>query len=116
MISHYDGPNRYLLLSPYPGQHAPVVATAWGAQLSLDSVSDPRLLAFLEHYIGGNQGGREGRLLRGRLRHARRLTPPALAPHAERGSGPWSTPPNSVLRVLMLPTIESVLTARRSRL
>jgi Protein of unknown function (DUF3105) len=60
VTSHYDGPNRYLLLSPYPGQHAPVVATAWGAQLSLQSVSDPRLLAFVQHYIGGNQGGEKG--------------------------------------------------------
>ncbi len=60
VTSHYDGPNRYLLLSPYPGQHAPVVATAWGAQLNLDSVSDPRLVAFIEHYIGGDQGGEKG--------------------------------------------------------
>ena len=60
VTSHYQGPNRYLLLSPYPGQSSPVVASAWGAQLSLSSASDPRLLAFVSHYIGGNQGGEQG--------------------------------------------------------
>src|SRR5258708_15857267 len=28
--SHYDGARRYLVLSPYPGLPAPVVASAWG--------------------------------------------------------------------------------------
>lgn len=42
----------YLLISPYPELEDPVVASAWGAQLRLDDVSDPRLQAFIERYAG----------------------------------------------------------------
>ena len=42
----------YLLISPYPGLEEPVVASAWGAQLRLDDVSDPRLQAFIDRYAG----------------------------------------------------------------
>lgn len=42
----------YLLISPYPGLEDPVVASAWGAQLRLDDVNDPRLQAFIEEYAG----------------------------------------------------------------
>jgi hypothetical protein len=58
--THYDGTQRYLTLSPYPGLPAPVVASAWGAQLRLTGPGDPRLGAFISHYIGGNQGGEKG--------------------------------------------------------
>lgn len=58
--THYDGTQRYLLLSPYPGLPAPVVASAWGAQLRLDGPGDPRLSAFVAHFIGGAQGGEPG--------------------------------------------------------
>ncbi len=60
VTSHYVGSQRYLLLSPYPGLATPVVASAWGAQLALPSPSDPRLLQFVEHFIGGDQGGEQG--------------------------------------------------------
>ena len=53
--SHYGGGDRYVLLSPYPGQPAPVMATAWGNQLSLQSASDPRIAAFIEHFREGPQ-------------------------------------------------------------
>jgi hypothetical protein len=42
----------YVLISPYPGLENPVVASAWGAQLRLDDVDDPRLQAFIDHYAG----------------------------------------------------------------
>jgi hypothetical protein len=58
--SHYDGKQRYLVLSPYPNLPAPVVASAWGAQLRLKGASDPRLKAFVKHFIGGAQGGEPG--------------------------------------------------------
>lgn len=45
----------YRFLSPRPGQPAPVMATAWGKQLKLDSADDPRLEAFLEEYTQGPQ-------------------------------------------------------------
>jgi len=38
------------ILSPYPGLPAPVVASAWGKQVQLDTVDDPRLAAFIEQY------------------------------------------------------------------
>ena len=60
VTTHYDGSQRYLLLSPYPGLTTPIVASAWGAQLALHSPSDPRLLQFVEHFIGGNQGTEQG--------------------------------------------------------
>lgn len=59
-VSHYQGQQRYVVLSPYPGLPAPIVATAWGAQLRLQLPSDPRLGQFLDHYVGGNQGGEQG--------------------------------------------------------
>jgi hypothetical protein len=43
---------RFLLISPYPGLEDPVVASAWGAQLRLDDVNDPRLRAFIDRYAG----------------------------------------------------------------
>jgi hypothetical protein len=42
----------FLLISPYPGLEDPIVASAWGAQLRLDDVDDPRLQAFIDRYAG----------------------------------------------------------------
>ncbi len=53
--AHYGGGDRYVILSPYPGQPAPVMATAWGNQLSLQSPTDPRVAAFIEHFREGPQ-------------------------------------------------------------
>ena len=58
--SHYVGNERYLVLSPYPGLPATVVASAWGAQLRLKGPDDPRLAAFVAHFAGGGQGGEAG--------------------------------------------------------
>ena len=60
----------YGLLSPFPGLDSPVVASAWGLQLKLTSVSDPRLQEFVAKYQNGPQtpelgascsGGDEGK-------------------------------------------------------
>jgi hypothetical protein len=59
-VSDYVGPQRYVLLSPYPGLPAPIVASAWGAQLRLQQASDQRLNAFVKHYARGSQGGEQG--------------------------------------------------------
>jgi hypothetical protein len=40
----------YMLLSPYPGLSAPVVASAWNHQIALTGASDPRLQAFIDRY------------------------------------------------------------------
>ncbi|MCR2812631.1 DUF3105 domain-containing protein [Microbacterium sp. zg.Y1090] len=43
-------PNSYVILSPGEDLDAPVVASAWNAQIKLDSVDDPRLEDFLTAY------------------------------------------------------------------
>lgn len=40
----------FLLLSPYPGQRSPIVLTAWGVQLEVDSISDSRIDEFITRY------------------------------------------------------------------
>lgn len=44
-----------LTLSPYPGLTSPVVASAWGYQVHLNGVDDPRLLKFVTKYQGSSQ-------------------------------------------------------------
>lgn len=46
-----DG-SDFILVSPYPGQDAPIIASAWGAQLKLDSPGDKRLDQFIAFYAG----------------------------------------------------------------
>ena len=47
--------NNYLLVSPREGLSSPVVASAWGIQLKLDSADDARLPVFLRAYLNGPQ-------------------------------------------------------------
>jgi hypothetical protein len=51
-LAAYAEDQPYLLISPYPDLEDPVVASAWGAQLRLDDVDDPRLQAFIDRYAG----------------------------------------------------------------
>jgi hypothetical protein len=60
VTSHYVGTERYLILSPYVGLPAPIVASAWGAQLSVQQASDTRLVDFIHAYAGSGQGGEPG--------------------------------------------------------
>jgi hypothetical protein len=48
-------PGDYMVVSPYPGLSAPVVASAWGKQLTLTGVDDPRLEQFIRDYRQGPQ-------------------------------------------------------------
>ena len=41
---------QYVLASAYPGLAAPVVATAWGYQVALTGVDDPRLAQFVTQF------------------------------------------------------------------
>ncbi|WP_436770649.1 DUF3105 domain-containing protein [Yinghuangia sp. YIM S09857] len=50
----------YMLLTPYPGMPKPVNATAWGLQLPLDTVDDPRLDEFIKLYRNGPQTPEQG--------------------------------------------------------
>ena len=43
-------PSTYAILSPYVGLPAPVVISAWGAQVKLTGASDPRLEQFITKY------------------------------------------------------------------
>jgi hypothetical protein len=45
--------NSYALVTQYSGLPSPVVASAWGRQLKLDSVNDPRLDQFVRAYAQG---------------------------------------------------------------
>lgn len=49
-----DG-QTFVLVSPYPNLPAPVVASAWGKQLRLDSADDPRLKQFIRAFRSGPQ-------------------------------------------------------------
>ncbi len=54
-LTELVGSRSYVLLSPYPGQDSPIAASAWGLQLKVDGADDPRLAAFLDKYIQGEQ-------------------------------------------------------------
>lgn len=45
-----ESPSSYAIVSPYSGLQAPVVASAWGAQVELNGVDDTRLADFVEKY------------------------------------------------------------------
>ena len=45
----------YVILSPYPGLPAPVVASAWGLQLKVQNANDPRIAEFMHKYEQGPQ-------------------------------------------------------------
>jgi hypothetical protein len=44
------GKEDYVLVSPYPGQDAPVIATSWRIQLELNGADDPRLRRFVDQF------------------------------------------------------------------
>ena len=44
------GNENYVIVSPYPGQDAPVTATSWRVQLELDGTDDPRLEQFVNEF------------------------------------------------------------------
>lgn len=44
------GDEPYVLISPYPGQDAPVIATSWRVQLELNGADDPRLRRFVNQF------------------------------------------------------------------
>lgn len=50
----------YVIVSPFPDLPAPVVASAWGRQLRLDSTDDPRLEQFVRALRLGRQAPERG--------------------------------------------------------
>ncbi|UCG24173.1 MAG: DUF3105 domain-containing protein [Chloroflexota bacterium] len=55
MLRDAVGDHSYALLSPYPDLRSPVVLTAWGIQLEVDSADDDRVATFLDRYVLGPQ-------------------------------------------------------------
>jgi hypothetical protein len=47
--------HTYVILSPYPGLPARVIASAWGVQLRATGADDPRLAQFIKTYEQGPQ-------------------------------------------------------------
>lgn len=47
--------HAFVVASPYPGLQAPIIASAWGRQLVLDSTDDARLNAFVQAFERGPQ-------------------------------------------------------------
>lgn len=45
----------HILVSPFPGLPTPVVASAWGRQIRLESAADPRLDEFIRAFQNGPQ-------------------------------------------------------------
>lgn len=44
------GEEKNVIVSPYPGQNAPVISTSWRVQLELDGADDPRLREFVDGF------------------------------------------------------------------
>jgi len=55
----------YVLMSPYLVQTKPVVMTAWGVQLVIDSLPDERIAKFIAYYEKGPQNPEPGALCSG---------------------------------------------------
>lgn len=53
-------PKTYALMSPYPGQNPPVVATAWGRQMEMTGAEDPRIEQFIRAYRLGKASPETG--------------------------------------------------------
>jgi hypothetical protein len=62
----------YVLVSPYPEQAQPIVATAWGAQMLLDDPEDYRLKLFVSRYRQGPQTPEPGQPCSGGVGEPRR--------------------------------------------
>lgn len=54
-LRDFAAKDNYVLVSPRDGLDSPVVASAWGVQLQLDSAADERLPVFLASYVNGPQ-------------------------------------------------------------
>jgi len=55
VLKSFADNGKEVLVSPYTGLPSPVVASAWGKQLQLQSVTDPRLAQFVEVFDDGPQ-------------------------------------------------------------
>ncbi len=61
------GSKTYMVLSPYADLPSPIVASAWGFQVSVDSADDSRLTEFIKQYRQGPQTPEPGAVCTGGL-------------------------------------------------
>lgn len=57
----------YLIVSEYPGQESPIVATAWNNQLPIASIASPELTQFIAYFREGPQTPEPGATCQGGL-------------------------------------------------
>ena len=57
----------HAIVSPYPDLPSPVVVSAWGLQLQVESASDPRIERFMDRYEQGPQTPEPGASCRGNV-------------------------------------------------
>ena len=62
-----EAPSTYSIVSPYPDLPAPVVISAWSAQVQLDGVDDPRIEQFIQKYWKAATAPEPGALCTGAL-------------------------------------------------
>ena len=60
LLRRFVDENDYVLVSPFPDLASPVVASAWGYQLNVDSPADPRLARFVGSFANGPQAPEPG--------------------------------------------------------
>ncbi len=51
----FDSRPDRIIVSPYPGLDAPIVAVAWERRLAVDRADDPRLQQFIDTFVNGPQ-------------------------------------------------------------
>ena len=91
--------NPYRLMSPLPEQESPIVLTAWGRTLEVDSADDEQVDQFLRAYTNGPQTPEKGAACvgvttTGPLQAAPTETPtmPAATPSAGASAAPSAAP------------------------
>ena len=73
----------YRMLSPYPGLKSPISLQAWGEQIFVQKVSDPKVKKFLDLFTGGPQAPEPGSPCQGTT---------ATGPIATATAAPTATP------------------------
>ncbi|MDT0318896.1 DUF3105 domain-containing protein [Streptomyces millisiae] len=66
-LSERVSATSYTLMSPKPDQESPIVLTAWGNQLALDTADDPRVETFFNTFVQGAQTPEPGAACTGGL-------------------------------------------------
>lgn len=59
-LESYASGELYVIVAPYPDLKAPIVLTAWGAQVEVESSLDLRIPAFLRDYVENEDAPNHG--------------------------------------------------------